>query len=432
MQRLRLISFAIVVFLFSLASNGMLRAQSIPLTVDATRTQQKLLHVHEVLPVNAGKLTLYYPKWIPGEHGPNGPISSLTGLKFTAAGKPIPWVRDTLDVFTFHLDIPAGVKSLDANFDIIEPQGYSATDKLMVLEWNTVVLYLAGTPAQKQMFQATLQLPEGWKFGTSLPIDKQTGNEIGFKPISLDLLVDSPVIAGQYYRAINITPAGEPIHHEFDMAADSEAALNLTADNQKQMVNLVAESRKLFGTRHYRDYHFLLALSDHVAHFGLEHHESSDNRLPERALLGPGSGISLGGLLAHEFVHSWNGKFRRPADLAVPYYEQPMETDLLWGYEGMTDFLGPLLAARSGLWTKEQYQDHMASIAGALGPGRPGRTWRPLLDTAIGEPGVAGRGGWNTWRRGTDYYDEGDLLWLEVATIIHRESKGAKSIDDFC
>jgi predicted metalloprotease with PDZ domain len=432
MQRFRLFAAVSIVFVCLFALSAQLSAQAIPLIVDATGTQQKLLHVHEVIPVSAGKLTLYYPKWIPGEHGPNGPISSLTGLKFAGAGKTIPWVRDTLDVFTFHLDIPAGVRSLDANFDIIEPQGYSATDKLMVLEWNTVVLYPAGTTAQQQMYEATLKLPEGWKFGTSLPIEKQTGNQIAFKTISLDMLVDSPVIAGQYYRMIDITPAGEPIHHELDMVADSEAALNMSADNQKQMVNLVAESGKLFGARHYRDYHFLLTLSDHVAHFGLEHYESNDSRLGERVLLGPGAGISLGGLLAHEFAHSWNGKYRRPASLTVPYYEQQMETDLLWGYEGLTDYLGPLLAARSGLWTKEQYQDHMASIAGALGPGRPGRTWRPLLDTAIGEPGVTGRGGWLTWRRGTDYYDEGDLLWLEVATIIHRESKGAKSIDDFC
>jgi predicted metalloprotease with PDZ domain len=200
------------------------------------------------------------------------------------------------------------------------------------------------------------------------------------------------------------------------------------------MTNLVAESGKLFGARHYHDYHFLLALSDHVAHFGLEHHESNNSRLPERTLLLPSSGMVMGGLLAHEFAHSWNGKFRRPADLTVPYYEQPMKTDLLWGYEGLTDYVGPLLAARSGLWTPDQYHEYLASIAAMLGPGRPGRTWRPLLDTAIGEPGLGfgGRGGWLNWRRGTDYYDEGDLLWLEVATIIHRESGGKKSIDDFC
>jgi predicted metalloprotease with PDZ domain len=407
-------------------------AESIPLTVNATKTQQKILRVHEVIPVKPGPLTLYYPKWIPGEHGPNGPIASLTGLKFAGNGKTIPWQRDLKDVFTFHLTIPDGVTHLDVSFDFIEPQGYSATDKLMVLEWNDVVLYPGGITAQQQTYEAKLMLPDGWKFGTSLPIENQAGSQVVFKPISLDMLVDSPVIAGEYYRVIDITPAGEPIHHEIDMAADSAAALNMSPENQKEMVNLVAESGKLFGARHYRDYHFILALSDHVAHFGLEHHESNDSRLPERALLMPTSGDSLGGLLAHEFVHSWNGKFRRPADLTVPYYEEPMETDLLWGYEGLTDFIGPLLAARSGLWTAEHYHDQMASIAASLGPGRPGRTWRPLLDTAIGEPGVGGRGGWFTWRRGTDYYDEGDLLWLEVATIIHRESKGQKSIDDFC
>jgi predicted metalloprotease with PDZ domain len=187
----------------------------------------------------------------------------------------------------------------------------------MVLEWNDVVLYPAGTPAEQQSYEAKLLLPDGWKFGTSLPIEKQSGKQVSFKPISLDMLVDSPVIAGEYYRAIDITPPGEPIHHEIDMAADSEAALNMSPENQKQMVNLVAESGKLFGARHYRDYHFILALSDHVAHFGLEHHESNDSRLPERALLLPSSGMSLGGLLAHEFVHSWNGKFRRPADLTT-------------------------------------------------------------------------------------------------------------------
>jgi predicted metalloprotease with PDZ domain len=407
-------------------------AATISLTVDATKSPEKLLHSHEVIPVMPGPVTIYYPKWIPGEHAPSGPINSVTGLKFEGNGKVIPWQRDLLDVFTFHLDIPAGVSRLEANFDFIEPEGNSATNTLTVLEWNDVVLYPAGTPAEEQTFDAKLILPEGWKFGSSLPVDKESGKEIVFKPISLDLLVDSPVIAGEYYRAIDITPPGEPIHHELDLVADSAVALNLSPENQKEMTNLVAESGKLFGTRHYRDYHFLLTLSDHVAHFGLEHHESNDSRLPERTLISPNAGMSLGGLLAHEFVHSWNGKFRRPADLAVPYYEQPMETDLLWGYEGLTDYLGPMLAARSGLWTKDEYHEYLASIAAMLGPGRPGRTWRPLLDTAIGEPGLEGGRGWFTWRRGTDYYDEGDLLWLEVATMIHSQSHGQKTIDDFC
>lgn len=415
-----------------LAGGTALFAQNLSLTVDATKVQNKILHAHLVMPAKPGPLTIYYPKWIPGEHGPDGPIANLMGLKFEAGGKVVPWRRDLLDTFTFHIDVPEGATQLEASYDYIEPEGGSATDKLLVLEWNEVALYPQGTPAEKLIYDAKLILPEGWKFGSSLPVASENGNEVTFKPISLDMLVDSPVDAGQYYRNIDITPPGEPIHHELDLVADSEDALNLSAKDKQAMTNLVAESGKLFGARHFRDYHFLLALSDHVAHFGLEHHESNDSRLPERALIGPGSGMALGGLLAHEFVHSWNGKFRRPADLTVPYYEQPMKTDLLWGYEGLTDYLGPMLAARSGLWTPDQYHEYLASIAAMLGPGRPGRTWRPLRDTADGEPGLGFARGWLNWRRGTDYYDEGDLLWLEVATIIHQQTHGAKSIDDFC
>ncbi len=422
----------ILILLGCAGATGASAAETVSLTVDATRTPQKLLHAHEVLPAKPGPMTIYYPKWIPGEHGPDGPIANLTGLKFEAGGKTVPWTRDLLDVFTFHVEVPAGANKLEADYDYIEPEGGSATDKLLVLEWNEVALYPAGIPAQQLMYEAKLIMPEGWKYGSPLPVAGEKGREVSFKPISFDLLVDSPVITGQYYRSIDLTPPGEPIHHEINMVADSEAALAMSPEIQKGMTNLVAESGKLFGARHYRDYHFLFTLSDHVAHFGLEHHESNDSRLPERTLLGPDAGMALGGLLAHEFAHSWNGKFRRPADLTVAYYEEPMKTDLLWGYEGLTDFLGPMLAARSGLWTPEQYHEYLASIAAMLGPGRPGRTWRPLLDTASAVPGLGGGRGWGNWRRGTDYYDEGDLVWLEVDTIIHRESKGAKSIDDFC
>jgi predicted metalloprotease with PDZ domain len=405
---------------------------AITLNVDATQTPEKILHVQETIPVKPGAVTLYYPKWIPGEHSAAGPISTVTGLHFYAAGKEVTWHRDLVDVYTFHLDVPAGATALEAKFDEIEPDGFSATDKLMVLEWNQVVLYPDAPRAEEQSFTANLKLPAGWKFGTSLRTAATDGDTVTFKPTSLDMLVDAPVIAGQYYKAVDITPAGEPIHHELDLVADSAVALNLSEENRKQMTQLVAESGKLFGARHYSEYHFLLTLSDHVAHFGLEHHESNDSRLPERTLIGPHPGTDLGGLLAHEFAHSWNGKFRRPADLMTPYYEEPEKTDLLWGYEGLTDYAGPLLAARSGLWSAEEYREYLAGIAAALGPGRPGRTWRPLIDTAIGEPGVEARGGWFSWIRGVDYYDEGDLLWLEVATIISRETKGAKSIDDFC
>jgi len=424
--------------LIALAAPALLAqsSQVISLTVDATQAPIKLVHSHIVMPVKPGPLTLYYPKWIPGEHGPNGPIASLSGLKFSANDKSIPWQRDLLDLFTFHVDVPGGADHLVIDFDYIEPTasgaytaGASATAKLDVISWNQNVLYPAGTPADQLTYEAKLILPDGWKFGTALPIANQSGNQATFKPVSLERLVDSPVISGEYYRAIDITPPGEPIHHEIDLAADSEAALAMPPEIKAGLINLVAESGKLFGARHYRDYHFLLTLSDHVAHFGLEHHESNDSRLPERIMLEPTGAFSVGGLLAHEFVHSWNGKFRRPADLTTPDYEVPMKTDLLWVYEGLTDYFGPMLAARSGLWTQEQYHDVLASISAALGPGRPGRTWRPLLDTAVGQL-RSGRG-WLNWQRGSDYYDEGDLIWLEVATIIHRESHGQKTIDDF-
>ncbi|MGO8933367.1 MAG: M61 family metallopeptidase [Terracidiphilus sp.] len=408
-------------------------AQTISLTVDASQSPRKLLHARLTLPVQPGPLTLYYPKWIPGEHEPGGPISDLTGLKFEAGGKPISWQRDTLDAFTFHLEVPAGATRLDAAYDIIMPEGVSATDKLLVLEWNEVVLYPAGIPAAQLTYEASLILPDGWKYGTALPVAGESGSQVSFKPISLDLLVDSPVITGQFYRAIDLTPPGEPIHHEIDMVADSEAALAMSPEIQKGMTNLVAESGKLFGARHYRDYHFLFTLSDHVAHFGLEHHESNDSRLPERTLLSPGAGVLVGSLLPHEFVHSWNGKFRRPAGLATPDFEKPMQDDLLWVYEGLTEYLGPLLGARSGLFTPEQYREYLAGAAAMLGPGRPGRTWRPLLDTAVAVPGFNVRGrGWTNWRRTVDYYEEGDLMWLEAATIIHNVTNGQKSIDDFC
>src|SRR5579863_6544558 len=245
--RSRLAGLFVVLVALNVAVAAAQSGATITLKVDATRAPEKLLRTEMVLPVKPGPLTLYYPKWIPGEHGPDGPIASLTGLKFEGNGKTIPWQRDRLDVFTFHVDIPAGVSRLDAKYDFIEPEGQSATDKLMVLEWNEVVLYPADPPAEKLTYDATLRLPEGWKFGSSLPVEKQSGNEVVFKPISLDLLVDSPIIAGQFYRNIDITPPGEPVHHQLDLVADSEAALALSPDNQKQMTSLVAESGKMFG-----------------------------------------------------------------------------------------------------------------------------------------------------------------------------------------
>ncbi len=413
---------------------------TIKLRVDATQAPQDIIHSHMTMPVTPGPLTLYYPKWIPGEHAPDGPIVNLVGLKFRAGGKTIPWRRDLLDMFTFHVDVPPGASELEASFDYIEPEaksgfsaGASATAKMAVISWNQDVLYPAGTPAQEITYETTLRLPAGWKFGTPLEVARQEGQEIEFKPVSLNRLVDSPVITGEYFRAVDVTPPGEPIHHEIDLAADSDAALAMSDELRQHYVNLVAETGKLFGARHYRDYHFLLSLSDHVAHFGLEHHESNDSRVDERSLIDPQRRTLMAALLPHEFTHSWNGKFRRPADLSAPYYEAPMKTDLLWVYEGLTDYLGYLLAERSGLWTPEQYRENLAMIAAQYGPGRPGRTWRPLQDTAdAAQILYSSPHEWVNWRRSTDYYEESVLLWLEVDTTIRRLSGGGKSLDDFC
>ncbi len=433
----------IVLVLLSVMGVPVLGAQAKPtiiLDVDATQAPQQIIHTRMVMPVSPGPLTLYYPKWIPGEHAPDGPINNLVGLKFSANGKTIPWRRDLLDMFTFHLDIPQGVSRLDVKLDYVEPKmtsgftaGASATDKLVVISWNQNLLYPAGYLAQNLIYKATLKIPHGWKFGTALPVAHQDGNVIEFKPVSLNRLVDSPVSSGEYYRVINVTPPGEPIHHEIDLAADSEAALNMSPQLQQDYTNLVEQAGLLFRSHHYRDYHFLLTLSNHVAHFGLEHHESDDSRVDEFSLIDPQLRLYMAMLLPHEFVHSWNGKFRRPKDLSPPYYEQPQETDMLWVYEGLTEYLGDLLTARSGLWTDSQYRQNLALIAAEFGPGRPGRTWRPLLDTATAAQILYfAPEEWVNWRRGVDFYDEGVLLWLEVNSIINHQTHGKKSLDDFC
>jgi len=332
----------------------------IKIAVDARQAPQKILHSHLQFPVKPGPLTLYYPQWIPGEHMPDGPIIDLGGLKFQAGGKTIPWRRDLVDMFAFHLEIPPGATSLDADLDFLLnapasgfSAGASATASLDVLSWNQVLLYPKGYKAHELTFVPSLRLPDGWKYGTALPGAKQNGDTIQFSPVTLNTLVDSPVLAGKYFRVIQLTPGQDP-PHELDIAADSQAALEMSPDMQKAYRQLVAETGALFGSRHYRDYHFLVTLSDDVAHFGLEHHESSDDRSNERSLLDEALRMEFSGLLPHEFVHSWNGKFRRPADLSTPDYQQPMKDDLLWVYEGLTEYLGVVLTARSGLLTQEQ------------------------------------------------------------------------------
>jgi predicted metalloprotease with PDZ domain len=411
---------------------------TIAVSVDASEAPRKIFHAQLTIPATPGTLTLYYPQWIPGEHGPTGPIQDLAGLKFTANGQTLKWRRDLLDGWKFHIEVPAGATEVHASLDFISPTGKdegiftggeSATDKMTVLSWNTVLLYPAGWTSDELTYQASLRLPDGWKFGTPLPVASQSGAELKFNPVSLSMLVDSPVIAGEYLRVV---PLGENPRQEMDIAADSPADLDAPQDELDHYKTLTDQAFKLFGARHFRDYHFLYSLSNNVAHFGLEHHESNDSRTFERSMVDPYPRLLAAGLLPHEYVHSWNGKYRRPADLTTSDYEKPMQDDLLWVYEGLTSYLGDTLSARSGLRAPDQFRDNLAMLAARLDH-VPGRTWRNLQDTADGVPSMQGApGAWESWRRTVDYYDEDVLNWLWVDTIIREQTHGQKSMDDFC
>jgi predicted metalloprotease with PDZ domain len=428
--------------LLAIAGAPLFGQTAVKLRVDATDAPRRLFHVQMSMPVKPGPLTLLYPEWIPGEHGPTGPIVNLVGLKVQGGGKTIAWKRDSDNMYAFHVDVPAGVTSLDVAFDFISPpesegfsSGASATSELAVLSWNQLLLYPQGTQPDDLQVQATLKVPNSWRYGTALPIARESGNEIEFQPASLTTMVDSPVSTGAHYRTINLgTDSGAP--HYLHLAADSDRALEVSPEIVGEYENLVKETGALFGSRHYRGYHFLYTLSDHVAHFGLEHHESSDDRFDERTLIDPDLQRISADLLSHEFVHSWNGKYRRPSGLMLNGhdggYDLPMQGDLLWVYEGLTEYLGEILAPRSGLRTPEDFRESLAEEAAALDT-TSGRTWRPLEDTAVAAQILYEAGNdYADYRRGVDYYPEGTLIWLDADTTIRQLTKGAKSLDDFC
>jgi predicted metalloprotease with PDZ domain len=413
-------------------------SQATRLVVDATHAPQKILHAQLQIPVSSGPLTLVYPKWIPGEHGPTGPIVDVTGLEFSANGQRLTWRRDLTDMYTFHLTVPQGVSTLEAKLDAVLPappegfsSGASATANLDVLSWNQLVLYQPGRNTDEIAFSATLKIPQGWHYGTALAVENESGSQINFRTTSLTQLVDSPVLMGSHFRRIPLTPEG-PIQHYIDMVSDSDAALQMPTDVIGAYKHLIAETGALYTARHYNEYHFLLTLSDKVAHFGLEHHQSSDDRVGERTMIDDDDRWLAAGLMPHEMTHSWNGKYRRPAGLATPDYQQPMKGDLLWVYEGLTQYLGEILTARSGLWSKQQFLDEAAETAAALDQTK-GRIWRPLQDTADAAQILYGAlPEFENWRRSVDYYPEGFLIWLDADTTIRQKTGGKKSLNDFC
>ncbi|MGE5276010.1 MAG: M61 family metallopeptidase [Acidobacteriota bacterium] len=409
----------------------------VALEVDAREAPRRLLHARLRIPAQPGPMTLLYPQWLPGEHGPTGPIADLAGLRFTSGGRTLAWARDPVDLYAFRIVVPPGADAVEVSLDLLSPtegagftSGASATEVLAIVSWNQLLLYPQSAAPDELPYAATLKLPPGWKFATALSTVREGPGEIAFAPVSLTTLVDSPVLAGAHFRTVELT--GTPIPHRLRIAADSEAALAISPEEEARYRNLVAETGALFGARHYRHYDFLLTLSDHVAHFGLEHHESSDDRVAERALVDEDQRRQMADLLPHEMVHSWNGKYRRPADLAPGHFDQPMKGDLLWVYEGLTEYLGQILTARSGLLTVEQYRQSLAQTAASM-DFQKGRTWRPLEDTAVSAQVLfQARPDGTAWRRGTDFYDESDLLWLEADTTIRRLTGGGRSLDDFC
>ncbi len=417
-------------------AEGSAEAKSAPvvLEVDASDAPQKIYHVHLAIPVTPGPVTLYYPKWIPGTHGPSGPIANVAGLKMHADGKEVHWRRDDVDMYAFHCTAPEGAKTLDVALDLLAAGGRGGGDQtpnMSVIRWNQFVLYPKGKPIDAIPFQASLKIPAGWKLSTPLTIESQNGDTTHFGTVDLETLVDSPVIAGRYHREVRLG-TGEPAHY-LCLVAETPADLEITPKQKALYEKLVAEAKALFGTQHYQSYRFLVTLSDKMGYHGLEHHQCSDDGMPEHSMADDEAGKAIAYLLPHEYVHSWNGKYRRPAGLVTPTYQEDNNTRLLWVYEGLTEYLGTVLTARSGLWTLDEARDYLGMTAQQL-QNQKGRMWRPLEDTTLVAPMRAyeAAGGWGAWRRGVDYYDEGTLIWLEVDTKIRQLTNGKKSLDDFC
>jgi predicted metalloprotease with PDZ domain len=414
-------------------------SRPIDLSVDATEVARKLLHARLVIPAAPGPLTLYYPQWIQGEHQPSGPILDLSGLKLRAAGQDLAWQRDDVDLYAFHCTVPPGADAVEVALDYLGPtskSGYtasaSATARLAIINWYQVLLYPKGSAVRDVQVNARITLPQGWKAGTALPIESEDGASTRFKTVSLETLADSPLLCGQNFKQVPLGPAEGPPHY-LVLACDSAAGLELSNTLKGHYERLAVEAGELFGSRHYRSYRFLVAMSDHLSHNAVEHHECSDNRMPERMMINDVyRKLAPAWVLPHEFVHSWNGKYRRPEGLATPDFQRPMRTRLLWVYEGLTEYLGFVLAGRSGLYTPEMTRENLAAIA-EWGHNQRGRTWRPLEDTAAAAPHLySAPREWGARRRRVDFYDEGALLWLDADTLIRERTNDQKSLDDFC
>lgn len=411
---------------------------TVRLQVDATDLDHRILRVKEQMPVRPGALTLFFPRFLPGTHGPTGEVDRLAGLEITAGGKPVPWHRDTIDPYAFVVDVPRGVNELALEFQFLSALSRAGgrivvTREMANVQWNSVLLYPAGHYDSAITFQASLRLPDGWKQASALPVASQDGAVVSYRPVSLETLVDSPVYAGANVRRIELDPPGTARPVALNLVADDPSQLEASETQIQAHRNLVVQADRLFGARHYAHYDFLLAISDRLSRIGLEHHESSENGVSPAYFKDWARRPGPRDLLPHEYVHSWDGKFRRPSDLWTPSFEVPMQDSLLWVYEGQTQFWGRVLAARSGLISIEQTHYNLANVAASVG-GRSGRAWRNLQDTT-NEATISSQGGrnkdWGDWQRSADYYDESALIWLDADMLIREKSGGTRSLDDF-
>jgi predicted metalloprotease with PDZ domain len=410
----------------------------IQLSVDVTNWVDRDEKVHEEIPVEPGakEMILLYPQWIPGEHEPSGPISSLAGIVTSVDGKRVQWVRDRVNVFAFHVPLTMNAKTVSLDFDYLSPIKPSAgriefSNAIIDLKWNQVLMYPAGYFSRDIPFDTTLKLPEGWKYATALETASDQGNVVKFQETPLNTLVDSPLFGGLYYQRFDLSPAStDPVH--LNVFADKPEDLKMTPEILQEHKNLALEADKLYASHHYKHYDFLLLMSDKVGGEGLEHHQSSEDGIGADYLTNWANGVSERDLLAHEYTHSWNGKFRRPGDLWTPNFNVPMRDDLLWVYEGMTEYWGNILSARAGMRTPEQTRDIFAETAANFEASK-GRDWRPLVDTT-NQPTVSERRpvSWVSYERPEDYYMEGMLIWLDADTKIRKLTNGKKSLDDFC
>ena len=408
-----------------------------PMTVevDATDAPHGRIHTHVVVPAHAGELALVYPKWIPGEHGPTGPINDVVNLHVHAGGKELAWRRDSEDMHQVRVTVPEGSAKVEIDFEMLrygggEYSGASAASISMVdVVWNQLVMVPRGARVADVAVDATLKLPRGWKWGSALK-SKSTGETLSFERTTLEMLVDSPVVAGTHVARYDLgTQRGAP--HGVVVVGDTEDATKALPDVVEHWKKLVVEAHALFGARHYDAYDFLIVANDNVPSFGLEHHQSSEDYVKLKSVSDKDGARVVASLLPHEYVHSWNGKYRRPKGLATPDYQAPMKGDLLWIYEGLTNYLGIVLSARSGLASIDDAKQELADDIDTVSS--PGRRWRSLGDTATAVQLLndASSNG-HSIRRGLDYYPEGSLIWLEADVLIRTKTNGQKSLDDFC